>query len=116
MRFSAAHQSLPLLWRDLSPQAASCSQPFVAERIQCLLAPNRVVLRKVAFRPFAEQHCRQQACELNGVMNAAIQTETADRIVHMGGIACQKYSAFLKTCCHTLMNAVNIAVKNFVPP
>jgi hypothetical protein len=50
----------------------------------------------MTFVLFATQHLAQQTCELDGVVNSAIETEPANRVVDVRCVAREKTRPWLK--------------------
>lgn len=62
--------------------------PFVCNRLLLHIlnidgAADRVISRELILGALAEQYGREQVGELHGVVNAAVQSKTADWIIHV---------------------------------
>ena len=61
-------------------------------------------------------HARQLLGQIGGILDAAVQAHTADRVVDVGGIARQQHAAFAEGFRHALMRHVKIAMNDLVRP
>src|SRR5215475_12452412 len=52
-----------------------------------------VVLIEDTRRPFAAQHAAQQRGQFHGVVNPEVETQPAERVVHVGAVAREKDAA-----------------------
>src|SRR5207302_7227286 len=58
----------------------------------------------------AAQHTVEQAGQVPGFVDAAVEPEPADRVVDVRGIAAEKYPPLAELFCNTLMNVIEIQV------
>ena len=52
--------------------------------------------------------------KIDGIMDAAVEAEAAERIVQMGGVAGEQHAAGTESGCHALMHPVSALVANLI--
>ena len=94
--------------------AASCWRSTAPARIQ--RPPCGAGGRKVeqAVGAPLEQNARELVGQIDRVLDAAVQSHAADRIVDVGGVAGEQHAALAEGCGDTLMRHVEIAVDDLV--
>src|SRR5437899_1336968 len=80
------------------PSSARLQPPLVADRLLLHIfdierPAETVVLIEDTRRPFTAQHAAQQRGQFHGVVNPEVETQPAERIVHVGTIAREKDAA-----------------------
>src|SRR4029450_11439338 len=73
-----------------------------------------IVLVEDMCRRLAAQHAPQQRGQLHGVVNAEVEAEPAERIVHMGAIAREKDAALAERRRNALVHVVEVAMDDGV--
>src|SRR5262249_37635927 len=73
-----------------------------------------IVIIEDGGRRLAAQHPAEEAGELDRIVNAEIETEPTERIVHVGGVTGEEYPAPAERRRHALVHVVEIAVHDRV--
>ena len=74
----------------------------------------QVILIENVLGRFAANDATQQIAQLDGIVDAEIQAEAAERIVDMRRVAREEHATFAEACRHPLMHVVEIAMHDRV--